>query len=199
MPDLRIEVAEDGTLRMDQTTSIAYADKGVVITRGPVRLTADHARYNTVTHDLWAEGHVHLYDKMAQWTGDHLYYNFETGQTILDKSCAFNYPWFIHGDHAEKVGPKYVVKNGLLTTCDYPQPHWGLKADTMEFYPGDKVLAHDVTLRIDDTPVFYLPWMSRSLKEERQGFEVEPGSDGRFGFYLLTAYNWYLNESLSGD
>ena len=198
-PDVRIEVAEDGTLRLDQTTNIAYADKGVVIIHGPVRLLADHARYNTVTHDLWAEGHVHLYDKTAQWTGEHLYYNFETGQTIMDKSCAFNYPWFIHGDHIEKVGSKYVVKNGVLTTCDYPEPHWGMYARTMDFYPGDKVLAHNVKLRIDDRSVFYLPWMSRSLKNERQGFEVEPGSDGRFGFYLLTAYNWYLNESLSGD
>ncbi len=199
VPDVKIEVAEDGTLRLDQITNIAYADKGVVVTRGPVRLTADHARYNSVTHDMWAEGHVHLYEKLAHWTGEHLYYNFETGQTILDKSCAFNYPWFIHGDHVEKVGPKYVVKNGLLTTCDYPEPHWGLRARTMDFYPGDKVLAHNVTLRVDDTPVFYLPWMSRSLKNERQGFEIEPGSNGRFGVYLLTSYNWYLDESLSGD
>ncbi|MCX6907268.1 MAG: putative LPS assembly protein LptD [Verrucomicrobia bacterium] len=196
--EVKIEVADDGTLRFDQTTNIAYADKEVVLTRGSMRLTADHVRYNSVTHDLWAEGNVHLYQGMVQWICEHLYYNFDTAQTIMDKSRAFAYPWFVHGEKVEKVGPKYVVKNGLVTTCDEPQPHWGLRARNLDFYPGDKVVARGVTMRVDDVPLFYLPWMSRSLKNERQSFDIEPGSNGRYGPYLLTAYNWYLNEQLSG-
>lgn len=196
--EVKIEVADDGTLRFDQTTNIAYAEKDVVLTRGSLRLTADHVRYNSVTHDMWAEGNVHLYQGLMQWICEHLYYNFDTGQTILDKSRAFNYPFFIHGEKIEKVGEKYVVKNGLVTTCDDPQPHWGLRARSMDFYPGDKVVARGVTLRVDDVPLFYLPHISRSLKNNRQTFEFEPGSNSRFGFYLLTSYNWYLDENLSG-
>jgi LPS-assembly protein len=196
--EVKIEVAEDGTLRLDQTTNIAYAEKDVVLTRGSMRLTADRVRYNSMTHDLWAEGNVHLYQGLTQWICEHLYYNFDTGQTILDKSRAFNHPWLVHGEKIEKVGPKYVVKNGLVTTCDEPKPHWGLYARTVDFYPGDKVVAQGVTLRVNDTPIFYLPHMSRSLKNDRQSFDIEPGANSRFGPYLLTGYNWYLNEQLSG-
>ena len=196
--EVKIEVAEDGTLRFDQTTNIAYADKDVVVVRGSIRVTADHVRYNSVTHDIWAEGNVHLYQGLTQWICEQLYYNFDTGQTILDKSRAFNYPWFVHGEKIEKVGPKYVVKNGLVTTCDEPKPHWGLHARTVDFYPGDKVVAQGVTLRVNDVPLFYLPHMSRSLKNDRQSFDIEPGANSRFGPYLLTAYNWYLDEGLSG-
>jgi len=195
---VKIEVAEDGLLRMDQATSIAYAEKDVVVTYGDLRVTCDRARYNTVTREVWADGNVHLYRKEAQWTGETLYYNFDTQQTIFSKFRAFNFPWFIRGDGAEKVGPKYVIKNGFITTCDYEEPHWGMKARQVEFYPKEKLIARSVTLRIGDTPVFYWPYVSKSLKADEQAWEISPGQSSRYGFYVLVGYNWILSPGFRG-
>ncbi|MCX7826368.1 MAG: putative LPS assembly protein LptD [Verrucomicrobiae bacterium] len=195
---VKIEVAEDGSLRMDQATSIAYAEKDVVVTYGDLKVTCDRARYNTVTREVWAEGNVHLYRKEAQWTGETLYYNFDTQQTIFGKFRAFHFPWFIRGDGAEKVGPKYVVKNGFITTCDYEEPHWGMKARTVEFYPQEKIVARGVTLRVGDVPVFYWPYVSKSLKSDEQAWEISPGQSSRYGFYALVGYNWMLSPGFKG-
>jgi lipopolysaccharide assembly outer membrane protein LptD (OstA) len=197
-PPVKIEVAEDGALRMDQATNIAYADKDVVLSYGDLRLTADHVRYNTVTRDAWAEGNVHLYRGGSQWTGESLYYNFDTEKAVFGKFRVFAYPWFIRGEQAERVGAKYVVRNGVITTCDYEDPHWGFRAKTIEFFPDDKIVARGVTLRIGDTPVFYFPYVSKSLTQEKSGFEIVPGSNSRFGPYLLVGYNWYVDKHLSG-
>ncbi|MBI5396105.1 MAG: LPS-assembly protein LptD [Verrucomicrobia bacterium] len=197
-PAVKIEVAEDGSLRMDEATRIAYADKDVVVTAGDVRLTADHLRYNTETRDVWAEGNVRLYSSGSQWMGESLYYNFDTQKTIFGKFRIFSYPWFVRGQEAEKVGPKYVIKDGFITTCDYPDPHWTFKAKAIEFHPDDKIVARGVTLRVGDVPVFYLPYISKSLKEKRSAFEFEPGMTSRFGAYLLTSYNWFVDPGLKG-
>ncbi len=197
-PAVKIEVAEDGSLRMDEATRIAYADKDVVVTYGDVRLTADHLRYNTETRDVWAEGNVRLYSGGSQWAGESLYYNFDTQKTIFGKFRVFSHPWYVRGEQAEKVGPKYVVKNGMITTCDYPEPHWSFNAKTFEFYPDDKIVARGVTLRMGDVPVFYLPYISKSLKERRSGFEFTPGATGRFGPFLLVSYNWMLDPGFYG-
>lgn len=197
-PPVKIEVAEDGSLRMDEATRIAYADKEVVVSFGDMRLTADHVRYNTETRDVWADGNVRLYRGGSQWMGESLYYNFDTQKTIFGSFRVYAHPWFLRGEQAEKVGPKYVIKNGLISTCDYPDPHWAFKAKSVEFYPDDKMVARGVTLRLGDVPVFYLPYISKSLKQEQSAFEFEPGATGRFGPYLLTSYNWWVDKDLHG-
>ena len=86
----------------------------------------------------------------------------------------------------------------FFTTDDNSAPAHRIRASRMIIVPGKYIEARNAVLYLGDVPVFYWPWMHKSLERHPNNYEVTPGYRSQFGPYLLNSYNWYYSKHLNG-
>ncbi|MBS0575169.1 MAG: LPS assembly protein LptD [Proteobacteria bacterium] len=99
------------------------------------------------------------------------------------------------GDHGRVEGDIETFWDATWSTCDPQDRKWEIHADQVEMNRASNVAtAHGATVRIGDVPVFYLPWMTFSLNDERQSGLLTPsvGSSSHSGFMLTLPYYFNL-------
>lgn len=92
------------------------------------------------------------------------------------------------------------IDDGRLTRCEPGDESWLLAGEDIELNRiTGRGTARDVTLRIKDVPVLYLPWISFPINDERQTGFLYPvlGSTSDGGFDIATPY--YLNLAPNYD
>ena len=165
-------------------------------------LTADRVSINDKTGDLVADGSVHLFRQDIVWAGPHLHYNYISQQTDAAEFRTGKVPFFAAGSELHGIGEGtngvYVATNGLITTDDYYEPLQKIRAKEITIVPGQYYKARNATLYMGDVPVFFLPYYHHTVTEDQNNFTLLPGYRSAFGPYLLTKYNWFLNEELAG-
>ncbi|MDD2710194.1 MAG: LPS assembly protein LptD [Verrucomicrobiae bacterium] len=188
------------SLDWDMTNHKIVARGHVVATYGHVRLQADRAEIDTQTKQAKAEGHVILRAGKQEWHTDAVEYNFETGAMVTGKARAqLDDNLFFEGESVESGDKtRFVMRNSYLTTCDYQQPGWRLKAGTIVVHPRDKVSLRNLVLYAGSVPIFYFPYMVVPLDDYdiSSGTQVQMGRKGNWGFFILNSYTTKASESL---
>lgn len=183
-------VKEENTIYGKGNVEIGYKDNYI---------RADSVKVNIKTKEAEAEGRVIVSDGTNIFTGDKVYYNFGTGIGKVDGMTSRLGPWFAKGEQGERIPEKpYYIKNGYVTTCDYDKPHYRMKASDIYIYPGDKVVTKNIVFYLREVPVFYWPYYSKSLKDDRSPWTFVPGYNNKFGKYLLTGYTMWIENFLGG-
>ena len=174
------------------------ATNGIVIQAGDSRLSAQRMTGNQNTGDLQAEGRVRLEAGGRVWVGDKLEYNFRTGKIAGEDFRFGQYPFFVNGEvmTGDQTNNLFVMAEGYVTTDDYSEPGYRVRAKSIVIVPGEYVEAKDAVLYLDKVPVFYFPRYKRSLKRHPNYWVLEPGYKSQFGAYLQTSYNWFWDERL---
>lgn len=181
------------------TNGIAVFENGVTITSHDVVLTADRAQANEETGEVNAQGDVTILGRDHLWRGTNVNYNFKTGAIRTGEfRTSFN-PFFLEGETlGGKTNQSYGATNVLITSDDYAKPFYKIRARRIVIYPGDHFEAHDATLMIGNVPVFYFPYYRRSLGRHPNNFVFTPGYRSVYGPFLLSTYNWQVDEKLDG-
>ena len=86
----------------------------------------------------------------------------------------------------------------MVTTDDYEEPGYRIRARVLSFAPGDYIEAKDAVLYLGHTPVFWFPKWRRSLRRHPNHWVVLPGYRSKYGATLLNSYEWYWSERLNG-
>ncbi len=185
--------------------SMAVATNGAVVKYGEEAvLSSDKVSINETTGDVFADGSVRLQKDNQTWIGEHIHYNYRTGETDGTQFRAGKTPMFSAGEafHGERTNDHtntvYTATNGFITTDDYSSPLQRIRAKQIKIVPGKYFEARNATVYIGSVPVFYFPYYRRSLEKHENTFVFIPGYRSVFGPYLLSSYHWYLNEELSG-
>ena len=206
-PSLDIESQSAGSeIDYDETNGVWTATNKVVVryadTSGLTVLTADNATINRKTGDIFAQGSVRVQRENETWVGDRLHYNYQTHQMEGDKFRLGQSPFYVAGEALHGVGEGtnavYQGTNVVMTTDDYYQPLMKVRAKRFTIVPGNYIEAHNATLYVGKVPVFFLPYYHHSLVHEQNEFSFLPGYRSLYGPYLLSSYNWFLNDQLSG-
>ena len=149
------------SMDFDQKTGEIIGRGSVVVVHDKTRLYADQVRVNSKTKDAEASGHVRLRQGVRQWQTDNLKYNFETGAMSSDKArIQMEKGLFVESQSVESEDHgSYIMKDSYVTTSDYAQPGYRLRAKTIILYPQKKISFRDVVLYVGKVPVFYFPYM----------------------------------------
>jgi lipopolysaccharide assembly outer membrane protein LptD (OstA) len=161
-------------------------------------VTAETIEYHVTAKVVRAYGNPFLVDDKDTIRGDLMVYNIETkygmvtvGETKIEKG-------FFTGDTIIKVGEKTLnVKNGEFTTCETDPEHYHFYAKRMKVYADDMVVCEPVILKIQDIPLFFVPfWFFPIKKGRHSGFlfpKIGKGSaEGRYVRNL--SYFWATND-----
>ena len=191
---------DQGFFEFDLTSGVYTFTNRVVITYSNVVLTADKAVANERTGEVEAEGNVLVKAQGVVWTGHRMVYNFKTQQMQSDKFRTGQMPFFVSGEGltGNQSNQTYSAEQALLTTDDYSNPAYKIRASRLTIVPGKYFEAENATLRIGNVPIFYFPYYRRALGHRVNHFDFTPGYRSIYGPYLLTTYKWYSKEALDG-
>jgi lipopolysaccharide assembly outer membrane protein LptD (OstA) len=173
--------------------------RGVRIQYGEATLTADHVTLHELTGQVTAEGHVLLRRDKQLWTGDRIEYNFKTRQIKAAQFKTGAAPFYAAGvglslDQSNQV---YTATDGYITTDDSAEPALRIRAKQLKFVPGQYIEARDAVLYQGSVPLMYFPYYKRNLNRHPNNWVLTPGYRSLYGPYLLTTYNWYVNDQFS--
>lgn len=191
---------EEHSLVVDLTGGTISYTNGVTVRYGDAVLTAKRARLDQQSGEVQADGGVRLQQGTEVWYGERIQYNFKTRKILATEFEAGQPPFFVKGSalSGDQVNDVYVLADGVVTTDDYEQPGYHIRTKSLTISPGNYIEARDAVLYLKNTPVFWFPKWRRNLKRHPSHWVFVPGYRGKYGPYLLTTYEWYWNERLSG-
>jgi hypothetical protein len=203
--------AEELTVKI-KADSLRYSeDRGSVYAAGSVEarlrdfvMRSDSMVVDTNTNIVTAEGNVSLTAQGYSAHGDRMVYD-TSGEvaSISNFNSVFTSP-DIKGEVHLKIGEFYdgpQSKWGLegdATTCDYPFPHYELKAKRFDYYPDDKIVGFSVTFYINGAPVMWFPYWIYSFKRGRSSIMPVIGHNNVEGDFAKFGFDYFANNDAYG-
>lgn len=192
--------------------SLKYEEEGRIVTAvGSVEvrlkdfiIKSDIAKVNVDTGIATAEGNVVISSERYTAYSDIASYNASTEVTTLRNFSTVLVPEGIKGKvfiKAEVVDDLEEFTSGSegdITTCDYDEPHYHIRARKFEYYPEDKIVGYSVTFYIGKVPVMWMPYFVYSLKRERASNMPIFGHNEVEGDFIKTSWDYFINNSAYG-
>lgn len=83
--------------------------------------------------------------------------------------------WFVYGEELyTREHSRLYGANTSFTSCDLEEPHYHFAARSVKIVHNEILVARDVTLRFQDVPVFWLPFLVQSMKDGRRSGLLTP-------------------------
>ncbi|HEY0549387.1 MAG TPA: hypothetical protein VGF13_07260, partial [Verrucomicrobiae bacterium] len=196
---LTIQSLQGGYQVIQLDTRVVKFKDGVLLTYGPVVLTADTMEIDQESGETFAEGNVVIQNEGGRlWRGERLNYNFKTRIIGGQNFRAGQPPYFISGTNVvtNPTNQSYTATNSYFTTDDNPNPNYRIRARKIIIIPGKSIEAREATLLLGDVPVFYFPYYHKSLERHPNNYDFLAGYRSEWGPFLLNTYNIYWNRRI---
>ena len=198
-PDLEdaapIDVQADRLAYRDNMNKLV-ATGNVVITQGNSIFQSDEITYNVETGMIAGKGSSEIIHEGRTYQVSGFSYNTNTQEGDFQKMEIREGPWKVTAESTKRLGPdEFILHNSVITTCEGENPEFYIRAGSSRIVRGEEIYSEDVVVYLWGVPVFYLPYAKRDLQSEKTNIDVTPGYSSRMGGFLLTSYNYKLNES----
>ncbi|MGQ9570801.1 MAG: LPS-assembly protein LptD [Thermodesulfovibrionales bacterium] len=164
-----------------------------------MEIESDEMSYNEKTSEIIATGNVRYEDDEMSIKASKIQLNTkkDTGMLFGAKILHKKENYHISGKEIEKKDKKYYsAPEATFTTCDPPVPAWCFRGEDVDLFVDERLKAKDVSFRIKDVPVIYLPYISVPFHTERKtGFlmPVFDNSESR-GIRVGVPFYWAISE-----
>ena len=195
-----------GDIRYDLESGEMRATKGVRVTYkadtpDETVLTSNSATLSQKSGEVIATGNVKLRRDGVVWKSELIEYNFRTKNIKAAQFISGNQKTFIKGMNmiGNQTNGVYLAQNTLFTTEDNNNPHFYIKAKEVEITPGQHAIFRGATFYAGKTPIFYLPYYKRNLKQRPWSLHLKPGYKSEWGGFLLSSIRWQGDETFNGE
>jgi LPS-assembly protein len=189
----------------------AEAEGNVQLRRRGQGAYADWMHYDMPANEFTAQGNVRMERGDDVLEGTRLRYNLDSDTGFLElpsftlhkgRQPGSPLPPFIDGDgrgRAERIlfeGPgRFRAERGAYTSCGPGNDDWYVRAGELQIdKERDLGVARDATIEFLGTPIFYTPYLSFSLHQERKSGFITPhyGSTETGGLDITVPYFWNI-------
>ncbi|MBC8102171.1 MAG: LPS-assembly protein LptD, partial [Cytophagales bacterium] len=189
-------------------------EKGRVIGEGNVqldwrgyRVTCQRATYDPETRIATFETNVVLETGTQTVYADGVTLNLRTqefrsvaGRTIVPPSLLgpnLVEPLRISGREVTREGDITTARDGFLTTCDFPNPHYKIGFRQATVIPRRRIVLRDATFYRYDKPIFRVRYLALPITD-RISYSYLPlvGRNNEEGFFLKTALAYTGSQRL---
>jgi hypothetical protein len=188
-----------------KTKKFLRAEGNIILTFDGQELHTDYLEYNDETKTMWARGPVFLKDKNGDSMQGHSYtYNVDTNEgRIDDLTYTFTYDdtkFFSTEDRLAYDDDKTVIDQGIMTTCDLQNPHYHFSMKKAEYYPGKKLVLHDVAYwegkhKLAEYSTLVIPLRENENGDDEPEVLVSVGYSEDEGAYIKTKQYYDLRAS----
>jgi LPS-assembly protein len=172
------------------------------VTRDAQQVTADVIHYNDPADTADLDGNVNYWDESLYLKSNEAFLELDkdTGEFIdADFVIKESRARGIADKMVLEVGKRSVLEETEYTTCDPNDEFWKLSADKIELnHETNYGTGRNVVLKIKDFPVFYTPYMSFPLSDERKSGFLTPsyGTTTSYGLQITTPYYWNISPNM---
>src|SRR6185369_14033117 len=155
---------------------------------------------NRDTGDAVALGRAIFYDGEDRLNGERIDYNLKTGTGVIHNGRAHTAPYYrIVGKTMERLDEsRYVVRQGVFTTCEDDPPTWSFRFGEANADLEDIIYGTNASIWVKGLPV--LPWfpiLGAAVRKERQTGFLFPtfGNSSRKGNYAEIPFYWAISDN----
>ena len=179
---------------------VYHAKENVVATYRDMRVEADEVTYDDDTKILTAGEHIKFTRGGEHLEASHISLDVETKVgDFTNVSGQLGPGFFITAQEAHRTeNGQYQLKNATVTTCDGPRPGWTLALARAVVDPERRVAAKGSTFRLENVPIFYLPYIviPSENRTRSTGFLIPSTSTSTTkGRSLRESFYWAINRS----
>lgn len=191
-----VDVKADNAQLVEDGTSVFTGN--VEVNRAGQQMKANRATYDQVSGNVSAQGDVIVRDS-------DIILNADQGEWSLtdDKGSMIDAEYRLRESHARgeashvhrKGKTLTKLKNASYTTCAPGDNAWILQSSRVDLDHVESVgTAEDVVVRLGGMPIFYTPYISFPLNDERKSGFLTPavGNSDETGFDVSTPYYWNI-------
>lgn len=199
--DLPIELTADSAEYL-QTTGLIIATGSVQVTQGGQRLEAPALTYARDRERLTSSGETLIETDGLRMIGEDAKFNmnaFKGDMTEVHYRVSDDSNLRGRADKAEILGRQRARFDEVsYTSCPPGNKAWSLHAKKLTLdRDKDQGIARDATLHFGSVPVFYTPYFSFPLSNERKTGFLQPiiGASETTGFDLTLPYYWNIRPN----
>ncbi|NNG47377.1 MAG: LPS-assembly protein LptD, partial [Deltaproteobacteria bacterium] len=188
------------TVSFDEENGVALAEGNVEVGFGTRTIKADRIRYDMNSGEAEFVGRVHYEQEGDEFSFDRIVLNIKTelGAMYNGRIRIRSNNYQISSEVMEKTGKRsFFLREGELTTCPCePEPDWKFGIGKTNVTLDGYAYARDVTFRIRDIPVLWVPWAAFPVKLSRQSGLLLPtfSQSSSRGFSIQLPYYWAINR-----
>ncbi len=196
-----VTLTDSATLDVTDNTNMFILEGGAQVRRSDAILKGDRIIYDRAAAKMRAEGNARLYQEGNLFTGDELEYNVdaESGE-FLGPDYSFANGGSGQADFADMLDKNHMrLFNATYSSCPCPAPAWFLSADQVDIYDDEnKGIARNATVYVADVPVFWSPYFTFPVKQEKRtgfltptfGYSSRSGADITVPYFINVAPNY---------
>ncbi len=132
--------------------------------------------YNKLDSSGEVEERANFKQKDEQFQSDTIHFNFKTQKGLTKNTYTENGGAFIQASLAKKVNPTTMyAKNGVMTTCDYDDPHFGFHYNKIKIINNKLAVSGPIHPEFEGVPIpIYLPFGIFPLSKGRHSGMIAP-------------------------
>ncbi len=186
-------------------TRVYVAEGQVVIKGEELTIFCSRARYEARLDRLILWGPLKMVSDGDWLEGSFAWLDLETSRGEILNGHLFLAKDRVHvlAEKMERLGPDaYRAQKALITTCDVCgdkkcQPDWSFRCRRLTITAVGKAKARHVTFNVKKVPLLYSPYVSLSVKKDRQSGFLFPRlvHGSREGFGVEVPFFWDINDS----
>ncbi|HUK00816.1 MAG TPA: LPS assembly protein LptD [Steroidobacteraceae bacterium] len=194
-PGGKVEIQTDSVII--QANGDTDAQGGVTVKQGDREIHADDAHFDAGSNGFTVKGPIEYQDSVVKVTGTGGRYSPTGGADV--NAAQFELPERSARGSAKSVtaAPNGIVqmKEVQFTTCPKEDESWKLHAGSLTMDTNERVATgRNATVEFEGVPIFYLPWASFPLGDQRKSGFLFPsiGSSSSSGLQLGIPYYWNI-------
>jgi lipopolysaccharide export system protein LptA len=193
----------------DEATQTATLIGNVRLRYDGYTVTCDRATYDRNTDIVTFENNVVLSNGEETVYGDrvaldrrHQVFSSDEARTIIPPqliSASLLEPLRLSGKTIAREGRNLVATDGLLTTCDFPNPHYKIGFAKATVIPNDRIILRKASFYRYDRVVFRIAYLSLPIRDDIQySYLPVVGRTDEEGYFVKNAVGYTLGKLLPG-
>jgi lipopolysaccharide export system protein LptA len=172
------------------------AEGHVTVIQGSATLTADQLDYYREQNEITARGNAILKEKGSMLIGDEIQYSLKDEKGYAIGGKGYQTGWRFQGESWDKKQGYLFGRNASFTSCDLLDPHYHLQSSRVHLVPDQYFWSWNNIGYVDTIPVFYSPFMYKSLGKRRVVVQFQPGHDDVNGNFIKTTTTLRLTDNV---
>ena len=203
-PDAIYLQADKGTIKKQGTSSWSG---DVIIQRNDAQFNADNALFNRNSNLVTAQGNVIFSTQDVELKSESIKYNLKDESGLIDKAEYQLQKNKARGKSSQiiiKDKNRLALKDATFTTCPVSVDSWHFSSSDIKLNNKTGIgSAKDVTFKVGNTSIFYFPWLSFPINNQRlSGFltptiKLQENAGISIPYYFNLAPNFDATMTLS--
>jgi len=181
-----------------ESPSLIIAEGKVEVLFEDIIIKAEKIKINLDTAYVRTSGKVQLNFDSCKVGGKDLTFSLEEREGFIKDLQAKQKEITLQSKKAQLSSEKIDLVEGEFTTCNLPSPHYHIRAKTIEFYPGEKIVIKNATFFVGSIPLFWAPSYTYYLTKKNKFLLPRPGYSEKTGWFIRTSYLFYPLEDTEG-